>query len=102
MALQLLNSTTIADFQALPEDRKSTRLNSSHDQISYAVFCLKKKKQRECHESRHAIVSDQQRNSHGHADTRRDQFYLEPGLLCAQNVPSGRADGCACDVCSCS
>src|SRR2546421_4410088 len=27
------------------KDRKSTRLNSSHDQISYAVFCLKKKKQ---------------------------------------------------------
>src|SRR2546430_7167395 len=29
------------DFRAL--DRKSTRLNSSHSQISYAVFCLKKK-----------------------------------------------------------
>src|SRR2546428_5025160 len=29
------------------EDRKSTRLNSSHDQISYAVFCLKKKKPRD-------------------------------------------------------
>src|SRR3712207_7190003 len=28
-----------------PEDRKSTRLNSSHANISYAVFCLKKKKQ---------------------------------------------------------
>src|SRR2546428_9488875 len=28
-------------------DRKSTRLNSSHDQISYAVFCLKKKKSAE-------------------------------------------------------
>src|SRR2546428_3683038 len=28
----------------LDRDRKSTRLNSSHDQISYAVFCLKKKK----------------------------------------------------------
>src|SRR3989475_1080962 len=28
-------------------DRKSTRLNSSHSQISYAVFCLKKKKQKE-------------------------------------------------------
>src|SRR5688572_32449316 len=27
-----------------PKDRKSTRLNSSHSQISYAVFCLKKKK----------------------------------------------------------
>src|SRR2546429_4861309 len=29
--------------QALLEDRKSTRLNSSHGYISYAVFCLKKK-----------------------------------------------------------
>src|SRR2546428_5554615 len=29
------------------KDRKSTRLNSSHDQISYAVFCLKKKKKDE-------------------------------------------------------
>src|SRR3712207_7316007 len=28
-----------------PQDRKSTRLNSSHANISYAVFCLKKKKQ---------------------------------------------------------
>src|SRR3712207_6896023 len=28
-----------------PRDRKSTRLNSSHANISYAVFCLKKKKQ---------------------------------------------------------
>src|SRR3989440_6262626 len=28
------------------KDRKSTRLNSSHDQISYAVFCLKKKKKK--------------------------------------------------------
>src|SRR5688572_32197359 len=32
--------------RAQEEDRKSTRLNSSHSQISYAVFCLKKKKQR--------------------------------------------------------
>src|SRR2546430_10121973 len=30
---------------AQPADRKSTRLNSSHSQISYAVFCLKKKKE---------------------------------------------------------
>src|SRR2546427_5271750 len=30
--------------RAVREDRKSTRLNSSHSQISYAVFCLKKKK----------------------------------------------------------
>src|SRR2546428_9235362 len=32
---------TFGRLEAL--DRKSTRLNSSHDQISYAVFCLKKK-----------------------------------------------------------
>src|SRR2546427_1406540 len=31
-------------FHQPQEDRKSTRLNSSHSQISYAVFCLKKKK----------------------------------------------------------
>src|SRR5258708_27747637 len=31
-------------FTAVPKDRKSTRLNSSHQIISYAVFCLKKKK----------------------------------------------------------
>src|SRR2546430_9410601 len=37
-------ATVIVGIQ--PEvDRKSTRLNSSHSQISYAVFCLKKKKQ---------------------------------------------------------
>src|SRR5438876_6809104 len=30
--------------QDFPEDRKSTRLNSSHPSISYAVFCLKKKR----------------------------------------------------------
>src|SRR2546422_6956474 len=33
-------------------DRKSTRLNSSHGYISYAVFCLKKKKHRQEHGSR--------------------------------------------------
>src|SRR5256885_15186218 len=40
-----LASMGVADFYAeRPEDRKSTRLNSSHLVISYAVFCLKKKK----------------------------------------------------------
>src|SRR5438552_11913963 len=33
----------------LPTDRKSTRLNSSHQIISYAVFCLKKKKKKQTH-----------------------------------------------------
>src|SRR2546427_9406414 len=34
----------LGDWRAWRRDRKSTRLNSSHSQISYAVFCLKKKK----------------------------------------------------------
>src|SRR2546430_4498830 len=36
-------------FGEAREDRKSTRLNSSHSQISYAVFCLKKKKKQTLH-----------------------------------------------------
>src|SRR2546421_2254841 len=41
---ELLEGRAIATAGGAPEgDRKSTRLNSSHDQISYAVFCLKKK-----------------------------------------------------------
>src|SRR3712207_8655473 len=34
----------VADVRTVDEDWKSTRLNSSHANISYAVFCLKKKK----------------------------------------------------------
>src|SRR2546430_9116542 len=37
------------ESEACAEDRKSTRLNSSHSQISYAVFCLKKKKKNDSH-----------------------------------------------------
>src|SRR5688572_32594252 len=35
------------------QDRKSTRLNSSHSQISYAVFCLKKKKKKKNNQTDH-------------------------------------------------
>src|SRR2546430_9266036 len=34
----------LSRIKVIVKDRKSTRLNSSHSQISYAVFCLKKKK----------------------------------------------------------
>src|SRR2546430_2895177 len=37
------------------KDRKSTRLNSSHSQISYAVFCLKKKKKQKKNKKNHNI-----------------------------------------------
>src|SRR2546430_12693581 len=41
--LEILNTPRVF-LNADTQDRKSTRLNSSHSQISYAVFCLKKKK----------------------------------------------------------
>src|SRR5438309_837684 len=37
----------VYQFEVLSRDRKSTRLNSSHSSISYAVFCLKKKKKKQ-------------------------------------------------------
>src|SRR5690349_22489457 len=42
----------LRDDRANEEDRKSTRLNSSHVEISYAVFCLKKKRQCKNRENR--------------------------------------------------
>src|SRR2546430_8999569 len=43
--------TNLASVGSAVIDRKSTRLNSSHSQISYAVFCLKKKKKHKDHKS---------------------------------------------------
>src|SRR5947209_12408890 len=47
MALSRRGSIAACPGMQLPVDRKSTRLNSSHANISYAVFCLKKKKKNE-------------------------------------------------------
>src|SRR2546430_5872813 len=47
--LYAMKNSTYFDFV---RDRKSTRLNSSHSQISYAVFCLKKKKKTHHNDSR--------------------------------------------------
>src|SRR5690349_23367352 len=41
---RLVRAGVVVDVPALREERKSTRLNSSHVEISYAVFCLKKKR----------------------------------------------------------
>src|SRR2546430_3701859 len=55
-----LRSSRIRAFSArrlsTARDRKSTRLNSSHSQISYAVFCLKKKTQRQISVCTSAVV----------------------------------------------
>src|SRR5258708_31093542 len=45
--LSLTRTVLFAWGQVVSTDRKSTRLNSSHQIISYAVFCLKKKKKRQ-------------------------------------------------------
>src|SRR2546421_9314309 len=55
-------------------DRKSTRLNSSHDQISYAVFCLKKKKRTE-----NAELVTLQALGPGTAAHRQGVDHLSPG-----------------------
>src|SRR5262245_62948664 len=49
-----------------PVDRKSTRLNSSHLGISYAVFCLKKKKTKEDIQSKVPLINIK----HTHMDNR--------------------------------
>src|SRR3712207_6944281 len=47
--LTLLVPTADTRSAPAPRDRKSTRLNSSHANTSYAVFCLNKKKRSPCH-----------------------------------------------------
>src|SRR5690554_7141599 len=44
--LKIYRKASQRDIDVWTEDRKSTRLNSSHVRISYAVFCLKKKKKK--------------------------------------------------------
>src|SRR5260221_938313 len=50
--LFMITGSPVKGAQTMPRDRKSTRLNSSHTVISYAVFCLKKKN-RSLREDRH-------------------------------------------------
>src|SRR5256885_7421090 len=54
---RLLGLRQLLAFALQAEDRKSTRLNSSHLVISYAVFCLKKKNARQDSRSTRAVQS---------------------------------------------
>src|SRR2546430_4094262 len=59
--------------QAEVLDRKSTRLNSSHSQISYAVFCLKKKKETKLTEDQgihHHVTHTHERHTVAHLSVR--------------------------------
>src|SRR2546430_3331038 len=67
-----LNDKLVMDLQdhARCKDRKSTRLNSSHSQISYAVFCLKKKK----------------KNNTQHTDIHQTMHHIENRTLLSHNA----------------
>src|SRR3712207_574866 len=56
------NFQTILSQNAFDKDRKSTRLNSSHANISYAVFCLKKKKHNKASQFENSLALDVQVN----------------------------------------
>src|SRR5690606_34839797 len=72
------------------EDRKSTRLNSSHVKISYAVFCLQKNKQRAAadHERTGAVARLRQVQRGGQSQGRRQPCPRRPP---AQQRPPGLA-----------
>src|SRR5205809_6166279 len=59
-------------------DRKSTRLNSSHGYISYAVFCLKKKKKKK-------IIHQEKTQKHTHNKSEHAS-YLLPLLICINHT----------------
>src|SRR2546427_4099453 len=62
------------DVQIPIRDRKSTRLNSSHSQISYAVFCLKKKKKNSTLTADHTNTADNEHTCH----ERDSDFWRTP------------------------
>src|SRR5256886_6033995 len=64
LALLVLSKRASRPPLPLFRDRKSTRLNSSHSQISYAVFCLKKKNQSLLLDSEPTLVAGQSQPPH--------------------------------------
>src|SRR5256885_3686317 len=73
-----------------PADRKSTRLNSSHLVISYAVFCLKKKNKRH-----YRPYVERRRDASRHPITRMQMFLLRYGIvdeICIHQLEKKRDD----------
>src|SRR2546427_7307608 len=74
-------------------DRKSTRLNSSHSQISYAVFCLKKKKDNHQHRSPPHRLDERKIQLHQLLHTKRVKPALtQDHLLHRPPAPSTQLD----------
>src|SRR2546430_4937783 len=77
------------DDTELTGDRKSTRLNSSHSQISYAVFCLKKKKkQRNIHK-------EDVRTQTGRSEAHEDGLEVAGAPLSVVRVQARKRDLCS-------
>src|SRR2546422_3763398 len=72
---QALSTSFRSETQATDSsrrDRKSTRLNSSHGYISYAVFCLKKKKKKNSIKNRYILKQSRESITKTHDKLRRD------------------------------
>src|SRR5260363_194535 len=84
---------------AEPEDRKSTRLNSSHQILSYAVFCLKKKMDGKHFWSIRMSISSRRRNnwlkSRGWRLQKCAALGLNPKLRCSRTPVSFFVNGTA-------
>src|SRR5258708_32093687 len=65
-------------FNQIPRDRKSTRLNSSHQIISYAVFCLKKKNIGDQQRASQRLVLLRVEDAQGQIVLRVELGYLSP------------------------
>src|SRR2546422_3997602 len=65
------SSPPISAATGRPADRKSTRLNSSHGYISYAVFCLKKKKKHQDKHEAHKLNASTRMKKHNKVTKRR-------------------------------
>src|SRR5690606_40722229 len=66
-----LPSDSISRFNSNRADRKSTRLNSSHVKISYAVFCLKKKKKKNTQQTKSQKQKNTKRTQNQHTTQQK-------------------------------
>jgi len=75
-ALAFDDDTAVLDaIDNATQDRKSTRLNSSHDQISYAVFCLKKKKTNNANTKNNKHTNDSATSRRTHRPRQNKNHY---------------------------
>src|SRR5256886_4651953 len=84
-AIAVRTDYTAGEVRRFAQDRKSTRLNSSHSQISYAVFCLKKKKNSyTSHLSERSKIFRRRQVQHGPCGCRL--HHMDPDVLILSRV----------------